>query len=54
MRKMKILTVDDDPDILDVLNLTLSEHYQVFQAGDGKAGMELVLQKCRILLSATI
>ncbi len=45
MRKMKVLTVDDDPDILDVLNLTLSEHYQVFQASDGKAGMELVLQK---------
>ncbi|MBI3618333.1 MAG: response regulator [Candidatus Omnitrophica bacterium] len=42
---MKVLTVDDDPDILDVLNLTLSEHYQVFQASDGKAGMELVLQK---------
>ncbi len=45
MRKMKVLTVDDDPDILDVLNLTLSEHYQVFQASDGKSGMELVLQK---------
>jgi len=45
MRKMKVLTVDDDPDILDVLNLTLSEHYQVFQASDGKTGMELVLQK---------
>ncbi len=45
MRKMKVLTVDDDPDILDVLNLTLSGHYQVFQAGDGKTGMELVLQK---------
>lgn len=45
MRKMKILTVDDDPDILDVLNLTLADHYQVFQAQDGKAGLELVLQK---------
>lgn len=45
MRKMKILTVDDDPDILDVLSLTLSDHYQVFQAPDGKTGMELVLQK---------
>ena len=45
MRKTKILTVDDDPDILDVLNLTLCEHYQVFQAPDGKAGLELVLQK---------
>ncbi len=45
MRKMRILTVDDDPDILDVLNLTLCDHYQVFQASDGKAGLELVLQK---------
>ncbi len=45
MRKMRVLTVDDDPDILDVLNLTLSDHYQVFQASDGKAGLELVLQK---------
>ncbi|HCI45619.1 MAG TPA: diguanylate cyclase response regulator [Candidatus Omnitrophica bacterium] len=45
MRKMRVLTVDDDPDILDVLNLTLSGHYQVFQANDGKAGLELVLQK---------
>ena len=45
MRKMKILTVDDDPDILDVLDLSLSDHYQVFQAKDGKTGLELVLQK---------
>ena len=45
MRKMRVLTVDDDPDILDVPNLTLSGHYQVFQANDGKAGLELVLQK---------
>ncbi len=45
MRKMRVLTVDDDPDILDVLNLTLCDHYQVFQAPDGKTGLELVLQK---------
>ncbi|MBI5416028.1 MAG: response regulator [Candidatus Omnitrophica bacterium] len=45
MRKTKILTVDDDPDILDVLSITLSENYQVFQARDGKAGLELVQQK---------
>lgn len=45
MRKTKILTVDDDPDILDVLDLTLSGHYQVFQAKDGKSGLDLVQQK---------
>ena len=38
--KPKILTVDDDPDILDVLDLTLSEFYEVKQAGNGKEGIE--------------
>ncbi len=42
MRREKILTVDDDPDILDVLELTLSEHYEVFQALNGKEGLSLV------------
>jgi len=42
MRREKILTVDDDPDILDVLELTLSEHYDVFQAENGLIGLELV------------
>ena len=41
MRKEKILTVDDDADILDVLDLTLCEHYEVFQASNGKEGLEL-------------
>ncbi len=45
MRKTKVLTVDDDPDILDVLELTLSEHYEVFQAKDGKTGLTIVHQK---------
>jgi len=45
MRKEKILTVDDDPDILDVLDLTLSEHYEVFQANNGQEGLEMVKQK---------
>jgi diguanylate cyclase (GGDEF)-like protein len=44
MRKEKILTVDDDPDILDVLELTLSEHYDVIQANNGKAGLKMVQQ----------
>jgi len=45
MRREKIVTVDDDPDILDVLNLTLSEHYDVFQASNGEEGLKLVEQK---------
>ncbi len=45
MRKEKILTIDDDPDILDVLNLTLSEHYTVISAPNGKEGLEMVKLK---------
>jgi DNA-binding response OmpR family regulator len=36
MRKERILTIDDDPDILDVLSLTLSEHYDIVQAPNGQ------------------
>lgn len=45
MHKEKILTIDDDPDILDVLQLTLSELYEVFQANNGKEGLAMVQQK---------
>ncbi len=45
MKKEKIITIDDDPDILDVLELTLSEQYDVFQANNGQAGLTLVHQK---------
>ncbi len=45
MRKEKILTIDDDPDILDVLALTLSEHYDVISASNGKDGLEIVRMK---------
>ncbi len=41
MSQGKILTIDDDPDILDVLELTLSELYDVVQAPNGKEGLEL-------------
>ena len=40
-RREKILTIDDDPDILDVLELTLSEHYEVFQAPNGQEGLHM-------------
>ena len=45
MRKEKILIIDDDPDILDVLDLTLSENYTVISAKNGKEGLELVKTK---------
>ncbi|MCA9407379.1 MAG: response regulator [Candidatus Omnitrophica bacterium] len=45
MKKEKILTIDDDPDILDVLDLTLSEYYEISQAGNGKEGLDAVQQK---------
>src|SRR3989338_1013277 len=45
MRREKILTIDDDPDILDVLELTLSELYDVFQANNGIDGLKMVQQK---------
>lgn len=45
MKREKILTVDDDPDILDVLNLTLSEYYDVIQAQNGQEGLAVVKQK---------
>jgi diguanylate cyclase (GGDEF)-like protein len=45
MKREKILTVDDDPDILDVLELTLSEQYDVFQAKNGEEGLQLVHQR---------
>ena len=45
MRKEKILIIDDDPDILDVLDLTLSENYTVISAKNGKDGLDLVKAK---------
>lgn len=44
-QKMTILTVDDNPDILDVLKLCLeNEGYQVEQAVNGKQAIEKVKQ----------
>ena len=43
--KERILIIDDDPDIRDVLNLSISEHYTVFSAGNGKEGLEMVTTK---------
>lgn len=45
MRKEKILIIDDDPDILDVLDITLADSYTVISAKNGKEGLELVKTK---------
>ncbi len=45
MRQEKILIIDDDPDILDVLNLSLSGLYNVISAANGKEGLELAKSK---------
>lgn len=45
MRKEKVLIIDDDPDILDVLELTLSDSFTVFSAKNGKEGLEMVKTK---------
>ena len=45
MRREKILTIDDDADILDVLAITLSDNYDVISASNGKEGLEMVHAK---------
>ncbi len=45
MRKEKVLIIDDDPDIRDVLELSLSEQYTIFSATNGKEGLEMVRLK---------
>ena len=45
MKKEKILTIDDDPNILDVLDLTLSDEYEIWRASNGQKGLEIILQK---------
>ncbi|MFA4842459.1 MAG: response regulator [Candidatus Omnitrophota bacterium] len=43
---VKILIVDDDPDIRDILKLTLSEeNYEVVEAGDGEEALKAIHSK---------
>jgi len=43
---IKILVVDDEPDIRDILKLTLSEeNYEVFEAGDGEEALRIIQTK---------
>lgn len=43
---IRILVVDDDPDIRDILKLTLSEeNYEVVEAGDGEEALKAIAAK---------
>ena len=43
---VKILIADDDPDIRDVLKLTLAEeNYEVIEAGDGEEALKIINAK---------
>jgi diguanylate cyclase (GGDEF)-like protein len=42
MPKPKILIVDDQPDIRDILKITLSEEYAVMEASNGQEALSLV------------
>ena len=42
----RILVVDDDPDILDVMQITLSEeNYEIFKASDGEEALKIIRSK---------
>ncbi|MDD4980028.1 MAG: response regulator [Candidatus Omnitrophica bacterium] len=46
MPKPKVLLADDDPDILDVLEITLSEeNYEILKAKDGEEAMRIIRSK---------
>lgn len=51
MPKLKIIVIDDDPDIRDVLNLTLTEEgYEVLEAENGEEGFTLIKEKAPNLI----
>lgn len=41
MKRERILIIDDDPDILDVLELTLTDRFEVLKATNGAEGLKL-------------
>lgn len=51
MLRDKVLIVDDDPDILDVLRITLEgEGYEIIEAHDGEEALDLIKKKMPNLL----
>ena len=46
MKKEKILLVDDDPDIIEIVGYNLEkEGYKIYSANNGKAAIETAIQK---------
>ncbi|MBI3990624.1 MAG: response regulator, partial [Candidatus Omnitrophica bacterium] len=46
MVKPRILIADDDPDILDVLEITLSQdNYEIIKAMDGEEALQIIKSK---------
>ncbi|MDP2922196.1 MAG: response regulator [Candidatus Omnitrophota bacterium] len=50
MFKLKILVVDDDPDILDLLKVTLEDEYQIITASCGNEAIEKIKENLPDLL----
>ncbi|MES3037125.1 MAG: response regulator transcription factor [Bdellovibrionota bacterium] len=44
VKKSKVLLIDDDPDVRQLLTTILAENYQVFEAPTGAAGIDMARQ----------
>jgi DNA-binding response OmpR family regulator len=42
--RKKVLVIDDNPDILRLLTITLSPEFEVLEAGDGESGLHAMFQ----------
>jgi len=52
---IKILIVDDEPDIRDVMRITLEgEKYEVFEASNGEEALASIQKNCLTLFFAII
>jgi len=45
MIRLKILVVDDDPEVRKVIRYGFSDEYEVFEAADGRAGVEILKEQ---------
>jgi len=50
MTRSKILVVDDDPEVRRVIRYGFSDEYEVFEAADGRSGVEIVKEHCPALV----
>ncbi len=45
MTQKRILIVDDDPDVLDILRISLEEHYELVQAQNGEEALKTIYRR---------